>query len=93
MTALIIAATLSAALFAYELYSHLSRRKFAMLTQDEQAIINTFRGLVAKVESADAALAAANQATADAQAALAAEQADHAELVATLQSITVNIPA
>lgn len=95
LTLLTIAATVW---FAVEVYRHfikphLSQRILTMITQDEQAIVDAVKALLAKVEGSDAALAAANQATADAQAALAAEKADHADLVAQLQALTGAAPA
>lgn len=91
--------TLAAAVwFAVEVYRHfikphLSQRILTMITQDEQAIVDAVKTLLAKVEGSDAAIAAANQAAADAQAALAAEKADHAELVSTLQTALQPAPA
>lgn len=85
--ALSITTTLAAALFAYELYAYLTKKEIRMLTQDEQAILDVVRGLVTKVESSDADIAAANTRATTAEAALAAEQAAHAELVQSLQTV------
>ncbi len=90
---LTVVVALDVALSAYLLQAYLNPKDTPMITQDEQAIVDAVRGMKAKADAADAAIAAANQATAEAQQALATETADHAELVSALQQAMVVVPA
>lgn len=89
---------LAAAFCAYEVYLHfikprLSPKELAMLTQDEQAIVDGVKALLTKVSGSDQVVADATARATAAEAALAAEQADHAELVTTLQTALNPTPA
>lgn len=99
MILLIIKAFLgfAAVVFAYEIYLHfikprLSPKEIAMLTQDEQAIVDGVKALLTKVSGSDQAVTDANARATAAEAALAAEKADHAELVTTLQAVISPTP-
>lgn len=72
---------------------HISQKEFHMITQDEQAIVDAIRGVLSTKASLEQQVASEKARADAAESALAAEKADHADLVSQLQSVISPAPA